>query len=131
MGLDQWFYIRHENYKSQYSTTEPIEYPEDIPAYGYKSINHITDYKSGYLRKANAIQNWIETNFNLDTDIEISVDHLKKLVNTCVEVLEDNSKASELLPTMEGFFFGTIGTTGVRNFILFTVTVGVAVFHCS
>ena len=108
MGLDQWFFIRHENYVSEYSTTEPIEYPKDMPSYGYKSIEHITDYKAGYLRKANAIQYWIENHFESDTNIEISVEHLKQLVNTCVEVLDDNSKAPELLPTMAGFFFGSL-----------------------
>lgn len=106
MGLDQWFYIRNENYVSQYTTTEPIKYPKDMPTYGFKSINTTIDYEAGYLRKANAIQYWIEDNLGVSTDVEIPINYLKELVDICVEILEDNSKASELLPTMEGFFFG-------------------------
>ena len=39
----------------------------------------------------------------------VEVDTLKRLVDLCKEVLADNSKAEDLLPTQDGFFFGDTG----------------------
>ena len=39
--------------------------------------------------------------------IEITVDKLEKLLDTCKKVLADHSLAKELLPTADGFFFGS------------------------
>ena len=38
----------------------------------------------------------------------VSSEKLKELVNTCKKVLNDKSLAPKLLPTQEGFFFGSI-----------------------
>jgi hypothetical protein len=63
-----------------------------------------------YWRKANAIHKWFvdERADGVDNcqPIGVHVDHLRELLELCNEVLEDKSKAEELLPTESGFFFG-------------------------
>ena len=72
-------------------------------------------------RKANQIHNWFVTNVQGGHDdcgiYEVSVSDLVKLHDTCKKVLDstefdgktldDPSTAWELLPTKEGFFFGS------------------------
>lgn len=66
-----------------------------------------------YWRKANAIHRWFveEAEYSEGVDdcseIEVTVDDLKKLHELCKEVLDDHSKAPELLPVKDGFFFGS------------------------
>jgi len=63
-----------------------------------------------YWRKANAIHRWFVENVQEGEDDCEShwVDSAKlcKLLNIAEEVLSDHSKAKELLPVQEGFFFG-------------------------
>lgn len=64
----------------------------------------------GYFRKVNFLVKYFG---NLGFDIEnqtpfyISKENIEDLIKRCEEVLEDHSKARELLPTMSGFFFGS------------------------
>ena len=64
----------------------------------------------GYFRKVNFLVKYFE---NLGFDVEnqipfhISKEDAKVLLSKCNQVLKNHSKASELLPTMEGFFFGS------------------------
>ena len=64
-------------------------------------------------RKANAIHKWfVDTVQDGVDDCEtycVTNNELKSLLSTIEEILEDNSKASKLLPTTEGFFFGGTG----------------------
>ena len=64
-----------------------------------------------YWRKANQIHNWFVENVQNGNDdggtYEVSGKKLKKLVDLCKEVLQSPEKAEELLPTREGFFFGS------------------------
>lgn len=64
-----------------------------------------------YWRKANAIHRWFVVNvqdYKDDCEIyPVSKEKLEKLLYTCKEVLNDYTKAKELLPTKEGFFFGS------------------------
>lgn len=64
-----------------------------------------------YWRKVNHIHSWFVNNCQNGEDecqeTEISKEQLKNLLSTCKKVLEDNSLAEELLPTSEGFFFGS------------------------
>ena len=64
-----------------------------------------------YWRKANAIHRWFVVNvqdYKDDCEIyPVSKEKLEKLLYTCKEVLNDYTKARELLPTQEGFFFGS------------------------
>ena len=63
-----------------------------------------------YWRKANAIHRWFVENFADGNDdckpIEVYGKSLVDLVDLCKEVLENKEKASDLLPTQDGFFFG-------------------------
>lgn len=63
-----------------------------------------------YWRKANAIHRWFVDNFADGHDdcrsIYVTGEHLLDLVETCKKVLKDHTKAEELLPTQDGFFFG-------------------------
>ena len=70
-----------------------------------------------YWRKANAIHSWFLENcaakdpFDNPIDdcrpIEIPLEKLEELLDICKEVLEDHSLAKKLLPTLDGFFFGS------------------------
>lgn len=64
-----------------------------------------------YWRKANAIHRWFVEMCadGVDNCQPVYVDgsQIEELVNLCKEVLEDHSKASELLPTQDGSFFGS------------------------
>ena len=64
-----------------------------------------------YWRKANAIHNWFVQELADGVDdcrpLELSTERLRELVSLCEQVIDDNSKAEELLPTGSGFFFGS------------------------
>ena len=63
----------------------------------------------GYFRKVNFLVKFFEERgFDVEnqTPLEISKEQAEELLERCEEVLKDNSKGPELLPTMSGFFFG-------------------------
>ena len=64
-----------------------------------------------YWRKANAIHYWFVQNVQQGEDdcreYYVSREKIKSLLETCETVLADPSKADELLPPSEGFFFGS------------------------
>ena len=117
MGLDM--YLHAELHLSGYS------FEEDHEREKYKSVVNaieataIADLNSPtanitvtamYWRKVNAVHNWFVENVPEGEDncerVWVSRDQLKALRDLCVEVVKDNDKAEELLPTTEGFFFG-------------------------
>lgn len=63
----------------------------------------------GYFRKVNFLVKYFK---NLGFDVEHQIplriykENIEDLLTRCDQVLKDNSKASNLLPTMSGFFFG-------------------------
>lgn len=63
-----------------------------------------------YWRKANHIHKWFVENVQNGEDdcgtYPVSLDQLKDLRDLCEEVINNKDKASELLPTQTGFFFG-------------------------
>lgn len=65
----------------------------------------------GYWRKANAIHQWFVENVQNGVDncgqYEVEKKKLEELLAYCKEIIEDHSKAEELLPTQSGFFFGS------------------------
>lgn len=124
MGLDMYLEIRKNEYRSRYHKDKgsrlKLEYPKDItefiPNLTDLTISRKTNYEVGYWRKANHIHNWFIQNC-ADRDecgdpiddcrpIEITVDKLEELLESCKKVLADHSLASSLLPTQSGFFFG-------------------------
>lgn len=66
----------------------------------------------GYWRKANAIHKFFVENVQDEIDdcaaYQVSQEDLINLLSFIDEVLSDNNKAEELLPTQEGFFFGSV-----------------------
>ena len=64
-----------------------------------------------YWRKANQIHGWFVDMFMDGQDncqiVYISWGILQDLKDICEQVLEDRSRAEELLPTRRGFFFGS------------------------
>ena len=125
MGLDMYLEIRKSEYRSKYSKDKgsriKLEYPKDItefiPNLTDLRISRQTNYEVGYWRKANQIHNWFMQNcarrdeYDNPIDdcrpIEITVDKLEKLLDDCKKVLADHSLAKKLLPTADGFFFGS------------------------
>lgn len=70
-----------------------------------------TDIELVYWRKANAIHKFftdINEQYDSCESIEVTKDMLGQLLDRCTMVLEDRSRADELLPTSSGFFFGSI-----------------------
>ena len=75
-----------------------------------QEINEVK-FEVGYWRKANAIHKWFVDNVQKGADncgtYYVNRDDLIKLKELCEQILKHNSLASELLPTQEGFFFGS------------------------
>jgi hypothetical protein len=74
-----------------------------------ENVTHVEE-EVGYWRKANAVhQFFVDLDGGRDDcqKIDVSRKALTDLLRVCKQVLADPSKAAELLPTQEGFFFGT------------------------
>lgn len=64
----------------------------------------------GYFRKVNfLVAYFADLGFDVEnqTPLTITKADAEILLDRCKQVLSDNSKAEELLPTMSGFFFGS------------------------
>ena len=65
----------------------------------------------GSFRKVNFLVKYF-SKLGLDvenqTPLKVHEDDIIELLNRCNQVLEDHTKAKDLLPTMNGFFFGSI-----------------------
>lgn len=123
MGLDQYLYaeryISTAAWRGQESNTlfEQIESTCDIAKYLDKSLqgddyqSGAISFKVGYWRKANQIHKWFVDNCQDGDDncakYYIDRERLSELKQLCDEVLADKSKANDLLPVQEGFFFGS------------------------
>jgi hypothetical protein len=66
-----------------------------------------------YWRKANAIHRWFVQNVQKGVDdcneYSVEIEQLGQLLDVVNQVLNEPSKAGELLPTAAGFFFGDTG----------------------
>jgi hypothetical protein len=67
--------------------------------------------EAGYWRKVNAVHGWFVRNVQEGKDdcgsYPVGRGQLEALKELCKQVLEDCARASELLPTADGFFFGS------------------------
>jgi hypothetical protein len=115
MGLDM--YLTRKTYVKQWSHQTPEEQFEITITKGGKpydgiDISNVTNIEEevGYWRKANQIHRWFVENIQNGVDdcgeYSVSKSELEELRNICTEVLNDHSKAEELLPSASGFFFG-------------------------
>lgn len=115
MGLDM--YLNRKTYVKQWSHQTPEEKFEITITKGGKpydgidisNVTHIEE-EVGYWRKANQIHRWFVENVQNGVDdcgeYSVGKSQLEKLLNECREVLNDHSKAEDLLPSAAGFFFG-------------------------
>lgn len=118
MGLDMFLELRKHEYQSAFYKTKnctiKLTFPKELKDFFgdcTESVTRDTSYRVGYWRKANAIHNWFVTNCAQGVDdgstMIVSAEKLKDLLELCNRVLKDPSIAAELLPTKEGFFFGS------------------------
>ena len=116
MGLDM--YLRREKWigaKYQYSgrkidgSINIAINDKNIPI-DFNKLNSIVE-EVAYWRKANAIHKWFVNHVQNGNDdcgnYTVSLDDLKELLEVCKKVQKGNAKARELLPTQDGFFFGS------------------------
>ncbi len=95
-------------------TDESIELQNNVsasfPELGDAKVN-VVEAEIGYWRKANAIHNWFVKNVQDGEDdckeAYLNKADLERLLYVINEVLQDTSKAPELLPSTSGFYFGS------------------------
>ena len=115
MGLDIYLNARKFMAPEYFN---PKEFEKVRMALGLE-INKMADMPSitvevsaAYWRKSNQIHKWFVENVQDGKDDcrDYPVNHatLKSLQNFCVEVIKNKNKAEVLLPTQEGFFFGSL-----------------------
>lgn len=116
MGLDM--YLKGRRYISSYSDQDqPMRdgvrehFPElQGGAWAENPVQEVTA-EVGYWRKANQIHKWFVDNVQGGEDEcrphSVSREDLAQLREVCQTVLANPKKASELLPTGAGFFFGS------------------------
>jgi len=102
MGLDMFLNAK------QYFWTEDKPELDCIP-YGYE-LEEIS-VRAAYWRKANAIHDWFVQNVQEGVDncgeYDVSREQLRSLLEACQSVLNKDADPSDVLPTSEGFFFGS------------------------
>ncbi len=114
MGLAM--YLTQEHYVKNWDHTKPEDRhtitikkgDQDSPIDTSKISAIIT--QEMYWRKTNAIHQWFVINVQDGEDncgnYLVIDDKLKELLDLVTQVLDDHSKAKDLLPTQGGFFFG-------------------------
>jgi len=115
MGLDMYMYV--SEYESRFDTNKKgnfypkklEDFEKDISERNF--VSKETKYQVGYWRKFNALHNYIVEHFADGNDdcrpVYIGYNELELLRNVCKDVLDNHDLASELLPTQDGFFFGS------------------------
>lgn len=112
MGLDMYLtrkvYVKNWGDKEDYHVS--VTYKGEPTSIDPKRVAYVTE-DIGYWRKANAIHKWFVENVQDGTDdcgeYHVSKEQLIQLMNDCQDVLDDPSTAKDLLPTTQGFFFGS------------------------
>lgn len=116
MGLDMYLdatvhLSKFDQDKESLAKRESIResFPE-IKSTGNLDYVKVT-FEAGYWRKANAIHKWFVENVQYGEDecnpYPAYREQLESLLNICKQIKEDHSLADELLPTGDGFFFGS------------------------
>lgn len=118
MGLDQYLQAKTLVVGGEHAPEgSRTTYDKIITAVGSPAVREETvpmatvSVSVGYWRKENAIHQWFVDNCQDGVDdcreSFVSHDQLKELKERCEKVLADHSLADELLPTTDGFFFGS------------------------
>ena len=110
MGLDMYFKAERYVYSYEKDVTLSEYVANNFPeCEGLRTTGVVVMVHQW--RKANAIHKWFVDNVQDGEDdcgkYSVSMEHIKKLWATCVAVLEEKTLAVELLPTENGFFFGS------------------------
>lgn len=112
MGLDQYLYKRTyvktwDFAKSKYNIT--ITTDDNSHNIRRERINYIIE-EVGYWRKFNALHQWFVDNIQEGNDNcqehYIPKESLEELLDICIKINANHNLAKELLPCVEGFFFG-------------------------
>lgn len=112
MGLDMYF--TGKRYLWEFGDNNDKEIAGAIsalfPEIAGKRIKQV-EAEFMYWRKANQIHNWFVKNVQDGVDecqeAYVTQEHLKELQSVCQAVMDDRSRAAELLPAQSGFFFGS------------------------
>ena len=115
MGLDM--YLSKKTYVKQWEHKGDENFKVEVTKKG-EPVSHIkserisyVEEEVGYWRKSNQIHNWFVQNVQNGTDdcgtYFVSEEQLEELLELCKRVIENNELADELLPSADGFFFGS------------------------
>ena len=149
MGLDMYLYA--EKYESKYRD-KTLSYPKELEELlkktnKYHIASKTTTYKIGYWRKFNALHYYIINHFAYGKDEGQKIYLLKSDLLEILEVLKkveksfetakikeekddyiiyENPIAEKLLPTKDGFFFGSLD---YDNFYLDDIKISIKIFE--
>ena len=113
MGLDQ--FMTKETYVGAYYDFNKVEAKVEITVDGKPLNIDVSQLESvvervGYWRKNNAVHKFfvekVQDGIDECQKSLVAISQLKELRDKCKKALEFKDKASEILPTTEGFFFG-------------------------
>jgi hypothetical protein len=103
--VKQWEHKGDENFQ-----VEVTKKGETVSHIKSERISYVEE-EVGYWRKSNQIHNWFVQNVQNGTDdcgtYFVSEEQLEELLELCKRVIENNELADELLPSTDGFFFGS------------------------
>jgi hypothetical protein len=110
MGLDMYLYRNTyvKNWKHNKTNFEVLVKKDGVVI----DVGNVSYVKTEimYWRKANAIHDWFVENCQKGVDdcreAYVTTEQLQELLTIINNVLVDPTKANELLPTRQGFFFG-------------------------
>jgi hypothetical protein len=109
MGLDMYLTAKRYIYDFDDDGKALREQLEDLEVNGME-VKELS-YRAGYWRKANQIHKWFVDNVQEGVDncgeYLVGITELECLLEKINEVLRNRDKANELLPTANGFFFGS------------------------
>ncbi len=110
MGLDMYLKAKKFYYdEAEGNAIIKLAMPDKHPFKKLRSADVCIEI--GYWRKANEIHNWFVENVqnNIDdcNEYDVSEKHIEMLLGIVREVLDHPELAKNLLPTQEGFFFGS------------------------
>lgn len=116
MGLDMYLSKRH--YVKRWDHIPEAKQYAVVVTRGGKPATHINPERVsyvieqvGYWRKANQIHQWFVDNVQDGVDdcrdAYVGREHLVELLRLVTEALNNRDKAPELLPSRNGFFFGS------------------------
>lgn len=109
MGLDMYLHRKHYIWSKD---REKLQITGIIKGTGINSskVKYIIE-EVMYWRKANAIHKWFVDCVQKGNDdcgtYDVSKEQLQALLDLVTSVLKDRTLAAQVLPTQEGFFFGS------------------------